>query len=169
MTFAALAWVDVFDLAASLRLRVGHFPKTGDRRVLMLRGPKKDAEDPDDTATYVRFFAKWPEIKNLTDEVRRASGAPLEFGRIFLEMLMPGGIISWKRDDSEYAQRFQRVHIALRTNPHAFVFIGGAVVNMQPGLINLVEPRLPMSALNLGTTWRCHLVCDFRIDQGDSA
>lgn len=162
MTFAALAWVDTFELAASLRgPRVGLFPKSGECRILPLRGPKRDA-DPEDDATFVRFFTKWPELTNLLDELRRIAGGGVEYGRIYLEMLMPTGIIPWEHDTSGYAQRFQRVHVAVRTNPNAYVFIAGAAVNMQPGIVNLVDRRYPISAINMGTSWRCHLIVDFR-------
>jgi hypothetical protein len=169
MSVTTLAWVDVFELTASLRTRAGLFSKEGDCRVLPIRGPRADA-DPEDDAAFVRFkvSTKWPELTNVLDQLRRLAGSPdFEFGRIYLEMLMPNGVIQWERETGDYAQRFQRVHLALRTNPGAFTFIGGASVNMQPGLVNLVDRRLPMSAINLGNAYRCHLICDFRKREED--
>jgi hypothetical protein len=171
MTFNALAWIDVYELAASLRTRINLFSKAGDLRTLPVRGPRPDG-DPEDDAAFVRFKAstRWPELTNVLDQLKRLAGdAAVEWGQIYLELLMPNGIAPWEQAGPGYAQRFQRVHVALRTNPAAYTFIGGASVNMQPGLVNLIDRRVPCSAINLGTSWRCHLVADFRIKETTDA
>lgn len=167
MSFAAIAWVDVFELACSLRARAGLLAKPGEWRIVNLRGPKAEA-DPEDDAAFVRFKAatQWPELSNVLSQLQRLgverTGGPVEFGRQYLEMLAPGAVVPWERAEGGYAERFSRVHLALRTNPAATTFIGGAAANMQPGVVNLIDRRVPYSAINLGTSWRCHLVVDFR-------
>lgn len=167
MSFAPIAWVDVHELACSLRDRSGLFAKPGEARVVMLRGPRAEG-DPEDDAAFVAFksSAKWPELTNVLGQLKRLGpeklGAEIGWGRIYLEMLMPGGIIPWERAEGGYAQRFSRVHVALRTNPTATTFAGGMAGNLQPGIVNLIDRSVPYSALNLGTSYRCHLVCDFR-------
>lgn len=162
MNVMPIAFVDTFDLAASLRQRLGSFHGPGDRKVLPLRGPKKDA-DPEDDLAYVwsKERQRWGELSAMLGHLSRLGGE-VEWGRIELEMLMPGGIIPWGRDQSAYAHRFTRAHLALRTNPHAITFIGGLAVNMALGIVNVIDRSLPASAINLGETMRVHLIADFR-------
>ena len=167
MSIVALTWIDVYELACSLRSRSGLFAKPGECRVVALRGPRAEA-DPEDDAAFVRFktSAKWPELTNTLGQLQRFGAerlkGPVEFGLIYLEMLMPGGIIPWEKAAGVYVERFSRVHVALRTNPAATTFSGGVAVNMQAGNVNLIDRRAPYSAINLGASYRAHLVCDFR-------
>lgn len=161
MNIAAVAFIDPFDLAASLRRRLGLFQGEGLRKMLPLRGPKRGA-DPDDDTLFVwsKERERWGELSAMLGHL--AHTQDILWGRIELEMLMPGGIVPWARDQTPYGQRFTRAHVALRTNPSAMNFVGGTAVNMAAGVVNLIDRTLPCSAINLGETSRVHLIVDFR-------
>jgi hypothetical protein len=171
--FTPIAYLDTFELASSLRTRMGQFPNPdASRRVLPLRGPRKDA-DPDDDAAFVlaREAQRWPELKAMLEQIREAVaqvyerlGKPgeVEFGRIALEMLMSGANVPWRKDDGAYAQRFERAHLALRSNPGARLFAAHEMLWLLPGDLTAVAHRVPHSAINLGEWPRVHLVVDFR-------
>lgn len=174
MNFVFVAFIDTFELAASLRTRLGLFPEGGERRVLLLRGPRKDALDPDDDIGFVpaRVVARWPEMGNMIERVRRvgsavmeragSSPATLEFGRIYLELLMPGAQLAWPAETSAYAERFSRAHLPLRTNPGCLVVAGVEAWQPLPGNLTAVARRVPLYAINCGEQPRVHLIVDFR-------
>ena len=98
MSLVPLGWLDVYELACSLRPRVGLFPKSGPVRTLQIRGPKGDA-DPEDDAAFVWTRGareRWPELNNTLSETERLV-PDIEWGRIVLELLMPNGIVRWRR------------------------------------------------------------------------
>lgn len=163
--FTFIRCLDVYDLACSMRSRVGLLAGKEVRR-LMLRGPKKDAVDPDDVAAYVRprDAAKWVELKIMLGQVEQIAetiaNGPVEFGRISIEWLDPGAIIGWRRTEGAYAQRFWRLHLPLRTNPGAMVYSGVEAVQILPGQLTQVNVLVPHSAINLGDAPRVHLLID---------
>lgn len=172
MSFVSLGWLDVYELGCSLRSRIGLFPKSGQARVLSIRGPRGDA-DPDDAAAFAwaKGREKWPELMNIIGQVERIGAQHLggiEWGRIGLELLMPNGIVPIESDESGYAERFDRVHVAIRTNPAAAVFCGVLSRHIAWGELVILatkrppRPPLPTGAFNAGEHPRCHLIVDFR-------
>jgi hypothetical protein len=172
VSFIALGWFDVYELACSLRSRIGLFPKSGDARTLSIYGPRGDA-DPEDatTFTWAKGYDKWPELMNVLGEIERIGNRALvdiEWGRINLELLMPSGIIPLESDGSGYAEKFDRAHLAIRTNPAAVVFCGLISRNIASGEAVVLgtkrapRPPLPVGAFNAGESPRCHLIVDFR-------
>lgn len=164
--FLPICFVDTFDLVASMRQRMGLF-KPGEPRILPIRGPRAEADDPDDDLAYINYrdpLAKWPEMARMIRRLGRIGEEQggIEFGRIFLEMLDPGMRLSWTLDDNAYAARFTRVHLPLRTNPAAMMHSGIEQANLLPGALTAVNQRAPHSAINLGEWPRVHLVADFR-------
>jgi hypothetical protein len=171
MSFVVLGWLDVYELSCSLRSRMGLFPKSGEVRVLSIRGPRGDA-DPEDQAAFVwtKGREKWPELMNILGQIEHIGQAfgGIEWGRISLELLMPSGIVPFESDGSVYAERFDRVHLAIRTNPAAVMFCGIASRHVASGEAVLLatkrppRPPLPVGAFNGGESPRCHLIVDFR-------
>jgi hypothetical protein len=163
MNFAFLAFVDVFDFAASLRPRLGLLK--GGR--LVIRGPRKDAADPDDDLAFVmaKEAARWPELKTTLSHVERLGdkAGGVDFGRIHLEMLMPGQTLPWSHETTPYAEMFQRAHLALRTNPGAALFSGNEAWHVPTGHVVAINRRAPCSAINMGEHSRIHLIIDFKI------
>jgi hypothetical protein len=169
VSLVPLGWIDVYELACSLRSRIGLFPKSGAVRTLQIRGPKGDA-DPEDDAGFVWTRGardRWPELNNTLAETERVV-PDIEWGRIVLELLMPNGIVPLAADTSEYGERYVRAHLPIRTNPAALLICGGACVHLAQGAISMLAtkraplPTLPVGAMNLGEKFRVHLIADFR-------
>lgn len=158
MNFAFIAFFDTFDLVASLPERLGGFKGERARRVLTLCGPRTD-DDPAfvDSAQFLR----WPEAQNLVDRIRRLDEG-IEFGRIHLEMLLPGHGTPWTREEGEYAERFSRAYLALRTNPGCRLICGGEMLELLPGNLTVINRRVLHSAVNWGDNPRINLVVDFK-------
>lgn len=168
INFTFLPYIDAYyDVARSMHSRAGMFVGKG-VRTLHLRGPKKGAEDHDDAIDYGRSTAavKWPEFKTMLGGLERMgeqiTGGKIEFGRIFLEMLDVGTLVPWRRLESEYFERFNRLHLALRTNPGAMLYSGCEAIQLLPGQLTRVNVRVPHSAINLGNSPRIHLILDVR-------
>jgi hypothetical protein len=169
MSLVPLGWLDVYELACSMRSRIGLFPKTGAVRALQIRGAKGDA-DPEDDAAFIWTKGardRWPELNNTLAETERLV-PDIEWGRIVLELLMPNGIVALASDASDYAERYVRAHLPIRTNPAALLICGGTCAHLAQGAVSALAtkrpplPPLPVGAMNLGEKPRIHLVCDFR-------
>lgn len=171
MNFTLISFLDTYDLACSLRPRAGMFGGSG-VRTLHLRGPKKGAEDPDDESDYGRSreAARWPEFKTLIGRIERLGeqifsnygGGHVEFGRIFLEWLDVGATVPWRKLEGDYFERFNRLHLALRTNPGCMLYSGVEAIQLPPGQMARMNVMVPHSAVNLGASPRVHLVLDVR-------
>src|SRR5579863_1489592 len=100
--YQPIAWLDPFDLCASLPRRMGLFKgEGGQRQVNLPLDPEK--------------LAKWPEMHAMRERL----GALGEVERLALLMLDPGAIVPWATDPAPRA----RLLMMLRTNP-AFVLYG---------------------------------------------
>ena len=157
--FTPIAFIDTFDLVASLPPHLGLFrPTETGERVLPLRGPRKDAEE---TFAWYKPYGRWVEAKNMLGQLQRIGDAHLgsiEFGQVFLEMLDPGVTLRW---DWTAPTSFARGHLPLRTNPLARMYAGTETAHLLPGQLTIVSGG-PQCAINLGSWPRVHLVCDFR-------
>jgi hypothetical protein len=167
MNFQAIAWVDSFDLAASLRTRMGLFKPAGDGLLTAeVRGPRPGAEDPEDAAAFAYFKApgvrsgKWPELKIALDQIKRLGEQQggVEFGRIGLLMMQPGSSLPW----THLGGPLEHGRLLLRGNP-GLVWYGGAETWMPTsGVLTLVNRRVPNSAVNMGESPAIWLAVDFR-------
>ena len=165
--FSQVAWVDPFELAASLRgTRMALFKGDDRRRLLHIRGPRPNAADADDDLAFVwaKEYARWAELKIVLGHIERfgAKAGGIEFGRIGFEMLMPGRVLPWQRDEGAYAERFMRAHLPLRTNPSAMIAAGTEMMHLLPGALTVVAHRNYYSAVNHGEQPRVHLIVDFK-------
>lgn len=164
MTYIApLGFVEVYDLAASLRARVGQF-RPGAPRLLPVRGPRKDG-DPGDVETFVWWgVAKWPELRSVLARIKEwgKQAGGIELGRIEFEMLDPGMMLPWSRDESEYRKRFLRAALPIRTNPGAVMVCYNELASPAAGFLTLYSPAAMHTAANHGEYARVHLNLDFR-------
>lgn len=168
--FTPIVFLDTFDLAASLRERMGFFKPVPDQlgvRAIHYRGLKQDTEEEDEQFTGYTVTARWVELANTVKRIKRigdqfVGGEGIEFGRIFLEMLDPETALPWRVNSAPYFQHFARAHLPLRTNPAARQFVGTESAHLLPGQLTVVNMRGLSSALNLGEDPRVHLVLDFR-------
>ena len=157
--FTPIAFIDTFDLVASLPPHLGLFIQVAEgRRILLLRWSRKDT---DDAFAWHKTYSRWIEAKNMLGQLKRIGDAHLgsfEFGRVFLEMLTPGATLPWRTPEET---DFLRAHLPLRTNPQARMYAGTETVHLLPGQLTIVSGG-PQCAINLGSWPRVHLVCDFR-------
>jgi len=167
--FTPVAYLDTWELAVSLKPRLGLFKIDTENgtSVIMLRGPRFNADDPDDELGYVqmREAGKWEEYKNTLKRITRVGAATLgalDFGRIYFELLPPGVVTPWRSGSPGYAERFLRAHLPIRTNPQAVMFSGTEGASLLPGHLTVVNRMPPSSAINMGDHARVHLVIDFR-------
>lgn len=168
MNFASIAFLDPFELIGSLRQRMGLFGPSagGGLRSLPVRGPRANADDPDDDLGFVLYkdAGKWVELKNTLGRIKRIGdqGGGIEFGRIALELLPPGVCLPWAFEDSTYNARFNRAYLALRTNPGVTLFSGNESWSPIIGLLTVANRRVRHSAVNLGEHPAIWLAVDFR-------
>lgn len=163
-----LAYLDTFELAASLPRRMGPF-KDG---ALPIRGPRAGADDPDDDVAYVAHMTptqmnKWPELKSAIARIKRIGdqAGGVEFGRIFLE-LMPAGIARpWEPPATGYFERFNRLAVALRTNPGVVHYSGVESLHLAHGVVTWINQRAWRSAINIGETSAILLVVDTKVKE----
>ena len=153
--FLPIAFVDVFDLVASLPKRMGLF--SDDKpRVLSLRTPAE--------ANLPVEINDWVEMSNILTRIEGLGDAlgGVEFGSIFLEMLDPGTCLSWRRKSGEYYEKHSRLYLPLRTNPAAMMYSGTESASPQVGCLTLVNVRMAHSAINLGDWPRISSIIYFR-------
>src|SRR5712691_7616392 len=170
MHFTPITFLDVHELAASLRERAGLFKQSPDSglRLILHRGFKKDTDEAEEMFTGYAVTTKWVELRNVVSRLKRIGdellGPPgIEWGCIYLEMLDPGAMLSWRPGRTgPYAERFVRAHLPLRTNPGAMLYRGVEGVHLPQGQLAIVSSQVPQSAINLGEWPRVHLIIDFR-------
>ena len=180
MNFILVCWLDTFDLAASLRTRVGMFKAEGDgRRVLPIRGLRTGTEEDAEDFVGYKAATSWGELTGMRNRIKRIGdglarmqgGGEISFGRIYMEMLDPGAVIPWRQEKTPYFARYDRAHLVLRSNPGAVMFAGGPngteAYSPSPGQLFIEPARMLCSAVNLGETPSVHLVVDFRREAKD--
>lgn len=162
MNFAPLAYLDPFELVASLPRRMGLF-KDG---MTPIRGPRAGADDPDDDTAYRQLLDvnKWPELKSAIAKIKRGDGrGGVEFGRIFLQLLPANAARPWSPPETgAYAERFNRLVVALRTNPGCVHHSGAEALHLAHGVVTWINQRTWTSAINVGETAAILLVVDTR-------
>jgi hypothetical protein len=151
--FLPLAFIDPFDLIASLPRRMGLF-KEG--RINIRWGLDPNFHQAD--------LAKWPDLQSVLNQIERfgEQQGGIEFGRIHIELLNPDTCLPWERDDSPYAERFNRLVLALRTNPGVMHYSGTESLHLVPGVVTWANQRAWHSMVNLGETNAIHLIVDTR-------
>lgn len=138
-----------------------------DTRAIFLRGP----EQP----TPARWFedvphvdypalADWPEATAVLAEIGWHLPFGAVLGKAMIVELKSEGAIAWHTDEGPYAERYERFHLPLTTNPEAFLLSGGEQVHVPVGLLIRFDNRVLHSAVNGGRTPRIHLIVDGRKD-----
>jgi hypothetical protein len=163
-----IGWIDVYDLACSLRSRLSEFQGTG-TRTLPVRGPRQGG-DADDEYAFIEsrrpMVRKWVELdavrRKLDDAATARIGGGVDYGRIFLEMLDPEAHIALRRDTRHYAARHLRLVVCIRSNPGCFLWCPPEQLGLVPGQIILTSAGLLQAAVNLGDTPRINLIIDVK-------
>lgn len=163
--FVPLLFVDHIDLAGSLRRHEGLYDH-GTPRILPVHVPRKGSEDDDEDFVYLAStMGKWVELKNFLGRIKREAErltGPIEFGRIWIEMLDPGVTLPWTTESGPYIERHTRVYMALRTNPGVLMVSGCEAASPAPGWVTAVNVRVPCTAINMGQHPCVHLVLDWK-------
>ena len=163
-----VGWIDVYDLACSLRSRVSEFQGTGTRQ-LPVRGPRAGG-DGDDEYAFVEsrrpLVRKWVELdtvrRKIEDAATQRIGGAIEFGRIFFEMLDPGVHQGLRRDSRPYAARHARLIVGIRSNPGCWLWCPPEQFLLSAGQVIMTTAGLLHAAVNLGDTPRVNLVIDVK-------
>lgn len=171
--FIPVIHLDTLELAGSLRTRWGQFKLVDESglplgyRILPLRGHARDTSEDDDRFANYAPTKGWPEYGNLRSEIARHAAAimppGIEYGRAFFEWVDPGATLDWTVEDAPYFERWQRAKVAIRTNPAVIWIAGTEVIVPAPGMLNLVNVRVPCAAANFGAHPFVALVLDFRL------
>lgn len=158
--FTTVGFVDPFDLLCSLKGRLGGFQGTG-LRVLHLRAPRKS--DPDEYLD-TRELSRWAEARAVLERIalsaKQRTGADVEFGRIFLEMLDAGTGARPRRDLSPHASRFARLICGVRCNPGSILWCPPEQHILTPGEVVMTAASLYHGAINMGEFSRVNMVID---------
>lgn len=172
--FTPILWFDTFDLACSLKPRMGLFRKRDDGTLVIdIRRPHADCDldDPEQEPRWLqsREAAKWVELQNIIKRVRQIGETRVQgfaYGRIFVELLPTGHAVPWQQASGNYAETYMRMHLPLRTNPAAMLLVGCEAMHIQAGVLTIVGRLALCSAINAGIAARAHLVLDFRSTGG---
>ena len=155
MNFSPVAFIDVWDIAASLRDRRG-------APIMPLRGYRKDTEPEDEQFGAYAATRDWQEYDDLRDRLRRL-GEPMggiEIGCVHLDTLRPGELRAWT--EARPLSKWSVAHLPIRTNPQSALIAGTESATLAVGLLTVVSTLVPHAAINLGETPRIHLVIEFR-------
>lgn len=159
--FTPIVFLDAFDLACSLRARMGLFkPVEGGGREIAMRYPKRDGSG----WLQSREAAKWQEYRNTLSQIKRLGELGLhevEFGRIAFDLLPPRSTLPWATHEADDPP-FLLAVLPIRTNPLAVTFSGAEGMHLLPGRLTIVNRMPPCSAINLGDHGRVHLTIEFR-------
>lgn len=163
--FTPIVFLDIFELAGSLRQQIGLFDHS-EPRIMPVIQPRKGTEDEDEDFVMTAAAAKWVACKNFLGRLKRKGETifgPIDLGRVYLEMLDPGVKLPWSEPlTGGYIERYTRLHLALRTNPQAFMLAGTEWASPAMGWLTGVNVRVPSMAANFGEWPRVHLVIDVR-------
>lgn len=102
------------------------------------------------------------EVDSLVNSLSACIGI-LEYGRVLIVNLHPGGVLDTHIDEGLYAEHYSRFHICLRGNEEPFtssLTVEGVSAFMQPGEAFWFDHRKWHSASNIGTRPRIHLIFD---------
>ena len=180
MSFTPVAVIDVWGLQASLFGKRQQFSKATARHMpgsphhdsesIVLRGPKADWEDPiqwlaDLPHVDAAILKDWKAASNVLSRIRKAlikdDHVPV-LGKAMLVSLKPSGWVDWHIDEGEYAEKHDRFHLPIVTNPGAMLYSGSNQMSPACGILTWINNRQPHCAVNLGKTPRVHLILDVR-------
>jgi hypothetical protein len=105
-------------------------------------------------------LARLPAIQRLLEVLA------LRFMTARLARMDPGAALWEHRDyqDLEPVAR-RRLHVAIATNPEAFLVSNGRRHHLPRGLLAIFDPHIPHGACNRGSQARVHLILDAYLDE----
>ena len=180
--FAAIGPMDIWPLAyASYRNR-GQFTANTmrqkhpgsphhDTETIFLRGPKDPSpENWLDDGVHIDYAAlsrkEWIAARNALLAIRRRVTLPNQdppvMGKAMIVKLKPGGVIDWHTDEGGYAERHNRFHLPIVTNPGCNLYSANEVIHMPAGQLTFFDNHVKHSGVNMGASPRVHLIVDFR-------
>ena len=177
--FTPIGTVDIAPALAALKLREGLFAEDTwrqdypgsahpDSETIYLRMPKLDRSLPvevlaciilhsldviDLRANYIGGFFK------TVDAMAALVGKPI--ARAMIIRLKAGGVIKPHIDQGEYAEATDRYHLALTTNPRAWLKIGEETHHLRAGEVCGFNKHVLHEGANEGSEARDHMVVDF--------
>lgn len=187
MDIQPVGFVDVSQIAAFLVARhSAHFSDDTrrqdepgspyrDTQAIMLRGPEGISEARGQAAVALwaadvphhdaPLLSSWPSARQAIAAIAarlEPHFGTVEYGKILVESLRPGGVIDWHAEAGEYAERHLRFHVCLVPSPGAMIYAGVEHASLPVGMLTVVNHLTVHSAVNLGPVARVHLVLDVR-------
>lgn len=154
-----IGWLDTFVLSSRLRqVYWERFEGEGDLELIHLLD--EDGQD----LPILKGEKGWKGAKNFLTRLSAAaapflSGAPAEFGAVWIDRLKPEGKTVWSRiDDPEML----RLHVCLAAPPGAWFYCGGEAQQLGVGIVNYVNVAALHSRVNFGNAPCTHLVANVR-------
>lgn len=83
-----------------------------------------------------------------------------DMGRVLIVNLKPSGHITKHIDQGSYADRYQRFHLVLRSNPYCFQTSGDELQRFNVGEAWYMNNKVLHEAHNVGDTERIHIIFD---------
>src|SRR5271167_2721975 len=127
---------------------------------IYLRWPRKfDAESAlhslevfDQPAMKIRMFSKYIEgLERILDNA---------IARAIIVKMHPGAVITPHIDQGAHAEATTRYHLALKTNPYAWLRSGGQTYHIERGELCWFDKHSLHEGANNGATDRIHLIVD---------
>ncbi|MFG3285605.1 aspartyl/asparaginyl beta-hydroxylase domain-containing protein [Streptomyces sp. NPDC048111] len=135
-----------------------------DWRCLALRSPGGNPDRTDPGGPGTEGFADTPWLRRAPYLAEVLASIPAELRSARLMSLAPGVTVPEHRDTpTGLPYGFIRVHVPIRTNPDAILFIDKVEHRWQPGTLWYGDFSRPHSVSNTGDRTRIHLVVDCSI------
>lgn len=115
-------------------------------------------------AVATRHFAIGPLSDAVHAICEHFGGRP---GRAMLVRLRPGGVILPHTDTGAYADRTERAHLPIVTNPGAWLRVDGERYNLAAGTVYAIDKHVEHDGANEGDAPRIHLICDYFPDSAE--
>jgi quercetin dioxygenase-like cupin family protein len=101
----------------------------------------------------------WRAAADIVTAIVQATQAT-ELGRVLIVTMPAGAELKEHRDEGVYAEHYDRVHVALVTNPRAELVCNGEARHIPAGEAWWFDHRAPHTAHNRGDSGRIHLIVD---------
>lgn len=182
--FAIVGFVDPTMLLSTMTLKYGrHFgdndrpvvlsePPFQDCQHIMLRSPPMGTPDwlADGDQVDCSLMQEWPSARHMVAAIgakltEQIAAPNLQFGRVYLESLRPGGVIGWHADESDYAKAHIRFRTMIAPCAGGCWFAAGIGVDtIAPGVGNVTyfNNQTLHSIINLGPVPQISLITDIR-------
>lgn len=109
-----------------------------------------------------QVLTEWGEMQDLLKRVHEDIDPNREVGRVMLAALKPQSVIAWHLDCGPYHDLHERYHVALITNPLAYLYSSYQMQHIPAGALYWFNNKITHTAGNWGIHYRIHLIVDMK-------